>query len=202
MFDIMSSMRNIDKILRTNKGWVTIDEISSIIGISLASTKVFCSRATARGSLIRVRRGLYIIPRWVGSAESESLFRLSNQIISPSYISLLPALSFFGVSTQVPVGVYESICETRSKEYNIEDFEFRYVRFPKQYWFGYIRVKDFFIAEPEKALVDSIYLASIGRYSLDISAIDLRKIDKEKLVKYLKRFPKRTQKFFSERFSL
>ena len=38
-----------------------------------------------------------------------------------------------------------------------------------------------FIALPEKALLDSFYLASLGQYSLDASALDLTKIKGEVL---------------------
>lgn len=187
-----------DKILKVKKGWITIEEMASILGISFSSTKVFSSRAVARGDLIRVRRGLYVSPGWMGTVPIESVFRLSNQIISPSYISLLPALSFYGVSTQIPANVYESVCQTRSKQYKIEDLEFRYVRFPKKYWFGFLRLKDFFIAEPEKALADAIYLSSLGRYSIDMAALDPKKIDIKKTIKYLRKFPKKTQEFFNK----
>jgi hypothetical protein len=41
---------------------------------------------------------------------------------------------------------------------------------------GFKKEKGFFIATPEKMLLDAIYLMSYGRYALDMSAIDPKKL--------------------------
>jgi len=58
-------------------------------------------------------------------------------------------------------------------------------------WFK--KEKDFFIATPEKALVDAFYLISYGRYAIDISALDAAKFDRDE-IKYLSiKFPLKTR---------
>ena len=58
---------------------------------------------------------------------------------------------------------------------------------------GFKKEKGFFIATPEKALLDAIYLMSYGRYALDMSAIDPKKVDENELMRLSKEFPIRTR---------
>ena len=60
---------------------------------------------------------------------------------------------------------------------------------PKDLFFGYTLDKGIYIAEPEKALLDELYLISRGKRTLDIKELDLGKIDKKKFDQYAKRFP-------------
>jgi len=59
-------------------------------------------------------------------------------------------------------------------------------------------VEDVFIALPEKALLDSFYLASIGRYSFDVSSLDLTKVSGEVLENLSLPFPPRVRKFMEK----
>jgi hypothetical protein len=63
---------------------------------------------------------------------------------------------------------------------------------PKLY-FGFKKEKGFFIATPEKALLDALYLMSYGRYALDTSALDVAKLDRDKVKRISMEFPLRTQ---------
>ena len=60
---------------------------------------------------------------------------------------------------------------------------------------GFERMEGVFIALPEKALPDSLYLASLGRYSLDTSALDLTNVKREVLENLLLLFPSRVRTF-------
>ncbi len=51
------------------------------------------------------------------------------------------------------------------------------------------------MALPEKALLDSAYLASFGRYSLDTSSLDLSKVKPEVLADLSRLFPSTTRKY-------
>jgi hypothetical protein len=54
--------------------------------------------------------------------------------------------------------------------------------------------KGFFIATPEKALVDAFYLMSFGRYGLDISALNSDKLDRDEILRLSMEFPSKTKK--------
>ena len=52
-----------------------------------------------------------------------------------------------------------------------------------------MRKENFFIAEPEKALLDALYLMSLKRYTLDLASIDFSKFDNQKIEQISEAFP-------------
>ena len=85
----------------------------------------------------------------------------ANKIYSPSYISLETALSYYGF---IPEGVFQAFsCTTRKTEtFDTPRGAFSYRHLKKELFFGYRMVKwghvYFAIAEPEKAVIDFLYL--------------------------------------------
>jgi hypothetical protein len=88
---------------------------------------------------------------------------------------------------------FESVALKRTKRIDVNGNIFRYTRIRNRLYDGFKKEKGFFIATPEKALLDAIYLMSYGRYSLDLSAIDPNKIDGNELIRLSKKFPVRTR---------
>ena len=70
---------------------------------------------------------------------------------------------------------------------------YQYTRISSSLYFGFEKQKGFFIATPEKAFLDAMYLASFGRYALDLASIDAGKLDRNKLKQMSKKFPLKTQ---------
>lgn len=192
-------MKNLQRLLKTGKPWLAADEIRSILKLGPQAAAVFCSRAAARGDLARLKRGIYLIPGRLESASMEEQFVLSNLLQTPSYVSLLTALSYFGISTQVPQLLCEGINPVRSVQYETQGFSFPFTKFPKKLFAGFKRERGFFIAEPEKAFLDTIYLASLGRYSVDWFSLDLSRLNKKKLRRFLKWFPKKTKRWLRQK---
>jgi hypothetical protein len=56
-------------------------------------------------------------------------------------------------------------------------------------FFGYTNENGRYIAEPEKALLDELYMMSRGHKTIDTEELDLRNIKMDKFVEYTKRFP-------------
>ena len=71
---------------------------------------------------------------------------------------------------------------------------FRYAKIADELYFGFKKERGFFIATPEKALVDAFYLMSYGRYSLDVPALESSKLDRGEIKRLSKAFPFRTRK--------
>ena len=112
--------------------------------------------------IIRVKKGLYI---WGESLRQRPYSKqvLSNLIYGPSYISLEYALSFHGLTPE-RVHIVTAITPQRNKLFKtpLGTFEYRYLNLEAYPW-GITWKKDkdignFFIASPEKALLD--YLAT------------------------------------------
>jgi len=181
------------EIQKIDKLYFGYEEIARVLGISEASSRVTASRYAQKGLLLRIKKNMYVLrERWI-AAEKEEKFLLANLAQTPSYISLATALDFYEVTTQMQRNFFESVALKRTKRIDINDNSFRYSKITSRLYGGFKKEKGFFIATPEKALLDAIYLMSYGRYALDLSAIDPKKIDGNELLRLSKEFPVRTR---------
>jgi len=165
-----------------------------IFGISAGSAKVTASRYVRQGLLVRVRKNLYVVREVWNAADRVTKFTLANLVQSPSYISLMTALDFYGITTQMQRDFFESVAMKRTKELHVDGSVFRYSKITGSLYFGFQKEKQFFIATPEKALLDALYLMSYGRYALDIAALDIEKFDPNEIKHLVIEFPLKTRK--------
>jgi predicted transcriptional regulator of viral defense system len=181
------------EIQKIDKLYFGCEEIARVLEISEASSRVTASRYAKKGLLLRIRKNMYVLrERWV-AAEKEEKFMLANLAQTPSYISLATALDFYELTTQMQRNFFESVALKRTKRINVNGNIFRYARITNRLYHGFKKEKGVFIATPEKALLDAIYLMSYGRYALDLSAIDPKKFDGDELMRLSKEFPLRTR---------
>jgi len=68
----------------------------------------------------------------------------------------------------------------------------------KRFYSGFEKKDNIFMASKEKALLDSVYLSSFGKYRPDFSAIDYNKMDKKEIKKLVKRYPNKTQNYLDK----
>ena len=66
----------------------------------------------------------------------------------------------------------------------------------RQYYGEFIKENGIFIATPEKALADALYLTAFGKYKLDFSALEYGKIDYPRLDQILSAYPEGTTKLW------
>jgi len=180
--------------LRTiSKLYFGYEEIARVLGISPQSARVSASRYVRQGLLVRVKRNLYVLREvWNALGRAEK-FLLVNMGQTPSYISLTTALDYYEITTQVQRDFFESVAVKRTKEIQVKGSVFRYSKIAGNLYFGFKKEKDFFIATPEKALVDAFYLMSYGRYALDVSALDSEKLNGDKILRLSIEFPSKTK---------
>ena len=156
-------------------------DIATALAISDDAARVAATRYVRAGLLIRVRRDLYVLAsRWPTLTRAE-LFAIANIALSPSYVSLITALEHYDMTSQVQQGVVESVCLKRTREIVVCEGRFSYTRIKPDRFCGFDRSQGFFIATPEKALLDALYLSSLGRYTLDGMDIDTTRLNSEKL---------------------
>ena len=145
------------------------------------------ARFVRAGVLIRLKRGLYEFSH----AKIDELV-LANFIYRPSYISLESALNYYGIIPDVVQNV-TSISPVTTRTFKTGRGVFMYSKIVKDLYFGWQTVKDsksdfsFMIAEPEKALLDYVYIRRIR--DLTDQRIDFGTIDRGKLIKYSRIFP-------------
>lgn len=168
--------------------------MSYLLGIKSSSAIVLCCRYVKNGLLIRLKKDLYVLKeRWRENSIND-FYKISNILQVPSYISLMTALSFYELTTQVQRGFFESVCIKRTWRFDIEGVTFNFYKLKKKsFIFDFTKQEDFFIATKEKAFMDAVYLYSFGKYAFDIDSIDLSKLDFKRIKKFLKVYPERTQ---------
>jgi predicted transcriptional regulator of viral defense system len=93
--------------------------------------------------------------------DMDTVYFISNHIYHPSYISLEMALSFYGF---IPEGVFKitAISTLKTQQFTTPIGVFGYQNFKPSLYFGYKLLSfgkfQFKIAEPEKAILDYLYL--------------------------------------------
>jgi len=190
-----------ERLLKINKPFFSQDEVAYALDIKPASAAVLCSRYVKKGLLIRLKRGLYTRAETFGHLGQVDLFRIANILQVPSYISLMTALSYYGITTQVQRGFFESISIRRTVKFEAKGISFRYMKIMPDLYGGFERKEGAFIALPEKAILDCFYFASMGRYALDIPSLDLTRVNEEVLEKLSAIYPLKTKKFFERNYA-
>ena len=159
------------------------------------------SRWTANGRVLRLRRGLYALPRPFRKVEAHP-FVVANRLVRPSYVSLQSALAHHGVIPE-SVPVTTSVTTGRPGEFStpLGDFVFRHVQLPLFAGFAATvvgRGQDAFVASAEKALLDLVYLepGSDSRAYLDELRLDVdERLDINELRRCSRQFgPSRVQR--------
>ncbi|MCS7163622.1 MAG: hypothetical protein NZ845_01300 [Thermodesulfovibrio sp.] len=179
-----------------DKLYFNYNDVAQLLEIKEKSAKVFCSRYVKKGIFIRLKKDFYILKdRWQRNS-IQDFYKISNMLQVPSYISLMTALSFYEVTTQVQRDYFESVCIKRTERIEIEGVKFNFYKLKKEIYFDFIKERDFFIASKEKAFIDAIYLYSFGKYAFDIDSIDIGKLDIKRIKSLIKKFPEKTKRLF------
>lgn len=179
----------VKKLDNIKKLYFSYKDVAVALNISEKSAIVTCSRYVKSGILIRLKRNLYMKNENWQYLSTPEIYEIANLIQVPSYLSLTTAISYYGLTTQVQQDFYESIALNRSVSVEVKERTFNYSKIKKEFYFGFTKKDNFFIAFPEKAILDALYLQFLGRYSLDLSAMDIRKINFVELNKKAEIFP-------------
>jgi len=183
-------LNNINKLI------ISVDDIVKALSISKESAKVTANRYVKNGSLFRIKKDFYITTNKYENLNEKELFKIANAIQVPSYISLASALAYYNISTQQLRGIIESVTTKKTNLVKAKEFSFNFILIKKNLYTGFILEDDIFIALPEKALADIVYLSSLGRYSCDFDAVDFNKLNKNKVTEYIRVTNQRTIKYW------
>ena len=180
----------------TDKFVLTVENIANELSIAKASAKVTAVRYVRAGILIRLKRDLYIPSDTFRNLRETGLFRIANMLHVPSYVSLTSALSFHGISTQQLPHRIESVTTKRAYSRSVGMMEFAFSAVRADLYSGFELRDSFFIATPEKALFDAVYLSALGKYQCSFRDIDFRKVQRKTLDGYVHRTNSRVQQFW------
>ncbi|HPT08694.1 MAG TPA: hypothetical protein PLE28_03300 [bacterium] len=126
---------------------------------------------------------------------------IANKLLEPSYLSLEYALRYYNLIPEIVYSI-TSITTRKTKIISTEISNFQYRSIKENLFFAYKIIKinetSFKMAEPEKALLDFLYLRSDIKNENDIEELRLNKevfkeiINQEKLKQYTEVFNSKT----------
>ena len=173
-------------------------DIAETLGISGNSALVTCCRYVKNGFLIRLKRNSYILRQKWDYITKEELFKIANMLLAPSYVSLSTSLSHDSASNKNHGDFIESISLKRTKSVKIEGIVFNYLKIKQDYYSPSQEKDSCRIASPEKSLIDILYLKYHGKYNIDISSVDLTKLNKKVLAELASLYPEKIRKYFEK----
>ncbi|PHQ81251.1 MAG: hypothetical protein COB66_02720 [Coxiella sp. (in: Bacteria)] len=140
--------------------YLTEHHLAHLLGGTPDSRYARLRRATQKGLLVKVKRGLYYLGERLATHPPHP-FELAQFIYGPSYISLESALAYHNL---IPEAVYAITCASikRTAQFMTPLAEFKYHRLPLENFLLGVRYIEndpyqFFMASPWKALLDYIY---------------------------------------------
>lgn len=165
------------------------DELATKYGIAEAVVGNALRRQERRGLVEHVSRRLYVNKL----AHDFSARELVGILRPDAYISLESALAEWGISTQSPSAL-TSVTTGFPRAFRTASVQIVYRHIAKKLLWGFevkrTRHGSYRIAEPEKALLDWVYLQRQEGLPTAFDELDLKTVDWKKLYRYAGKFPR------------
>jgi len=169
------------------------DELARKYKIVPVAVTQALARQEDRGLIERVGSKVYF--NWMAADATPR--ELVNVLREKAYISLESALREYGISTQSPQ-VLTCVTTERPREFNAKSIRISYRGISQRLYWGYqtkrTRYGSYQIAEPEKALLDWIYLNLQTGVVPAFDELEVGKLDRRRLSEYAHRFPSTVNK--------
>lgn len=148
--------------------------------ISPADNRRQLSRWVRSGRIIRLRRGIYILASPYRKIEPHP-FLLANAMKAASYVSLQSALAHYGMIPEY-TPVTTSVTTGRPENIGTASGTFYFSHIKKSWFSGYRQVEvmpgqSAFLANPEKCLLDLVYLTPGGDKMGYLRGLRLQNLD-------------------------
>lgn len=149
----------IERLFKERAYYFDVRFFSYIVGITSGESSQWFKRLEKKGFIKEVEKGKYLLLGFQPQMVLSDPFFAATKIITPSYVSFWSALNFYGFTEQVPRTVFIASTK-RKKDVIFEGNYFKYVKISSHKFFGYQQEKSgelfYLLAEPEKALIDSL----------------------------------------------
>lgn len=152
-----------DALRRQGLTLFSSQEFRRACGLTEASAKFLLIRYVKKGWILRLkaRRGLYALDGYPPDP-----WQVANRLVRPSCISLATALSFHGIIPET-VSAVTSVSPQSSRTFQAMGRTFIYQKIKAAAFRGYRAIqrggRTVYVAAPEKALADYLYLAFLKR---------------------------------------
>ena len=160
-------------------------DVIHLLATTDISARFLLTRAVKRGDVLKLRRGLYTL-----AAFPPSVLEAANALYRPSYLSFAFALSYYQI---IPETVYTITSATTrtTATFTALGRQFVYRRIKRAAFTGYhaerVDNRVVWIAEPEKALVDTLCFVVLGKQALP-ERVHTDKLSKSKARAFAKLF--------------
>lgn len=175
----------------SEKSLFSLSDLLVLTGEDESSIGVQLTRLVNAGIIERVARGWYENPFNPPNPEE-----ISMVLRYPSYLSLEYALSTRGILSQRAV-ILTLVTTKNTYTYSAAEREYEYHRVKPELFFGYERQGPILIAEPEKALLDLVYIRMVhgGEMKIEdflslLEDMETEELDAETLSNYKSKFGK------------
>jgi predicted transcriptional regulator of viral defense system len=173
----MSLNSVLSKLEKSSLAVFTVNDLKKITGLKKEVLYVYVLRMLKKGYIHKVEKGKYSL--------YQDPFIVSTQLLYPSYISFLTALYLHAKTTQT-INEIQVATSKRKREMSAFGMKIKFIKLEPKFMFGFKRVEKvnsyIFLADLEKAIIDSLYLPRYCPLSETFSA--LREANVEKLLSY------------------
>ncbi len=161
----------------------SVAEASRIIGKSRKYASLYLSRLAGQGYIDRIEKGKFCL-------HGASIYAVASNIKHPSYISMLAAFKYYGLTSQ-NISTIDVISGSRHKPIEWMEYYVSFRKVPRKLIFGFYRSNEdgAFIAYFEKALIDSLLIGNIPLPYIEEAyrnAKDQNMIDDARLASFIK----------------
>lgn len=171
------------QIENSGKSYFTFNELNKFYKNKKSSLKNLLSRWSKEELIFRLGKGYYCF-----DITKLDYLNLACNIIKPSYVSFEYALNYYGIIDQISQAITLTTV-SRHKYFHLGPYTCEYTKLNKDLFFGYEKVDNYYIASPEKALLDTIYLTSRNKRLIDFDSLNLKRLNKKRLFRLLNKFP-------------
>ncbi|MGC9157330.1 MAG: type IV toxin-antitoxin system AbiEi family antitoxin domain-containing protein [Candidatus Micrarchaeia archaeon] len=161
----------------------TVKDASRIIGKSEKYASLYLSRLIGSGHVLRIEKGKYCL-------SNASPYAVASNIVHPSYVSMLAALKYHGLTSQ-NIYAIDVVTSARHKDIEAMGYSIIFNKVPRRLMFGFYRNDEdnAFVAYPEKALIDALLIGNIPLPYIEEAFENAEangRLDKSKLMAYAK----------------
>ncbi len=154
----------------------TENDVAKIVDKRAGYVKTLLYRLGKQKLIHRIERGKYTL--------HDDVFIFASCICIPSYISLWTALRHYNLTEQLPKTIFVVVPKPK-RSFKFQSTSIEFVKSRHFFGFRKERYRDFdiFIAEPEKAVIDSLLSKKIP-FDEIVKAIKTNELVTEKLIDY------------------
>lgn len=191
MYTLLKPIITRNELLKRKIRIFTSSQFALLFRLSKPQAKYFLDKFVEEELLTRLKRGLYSL-----RTDPPSEWEIANALYRPSYISFDYALAYYNL---IPEMVYEVTSATTkpTRLFTTKTLAFGYYTIKTEAFAGYTLKQDeerrFYIAEPEKAMIDYLYALTLGQRGLlgkrtINDRLHIAGLNKEKIRMYAKLF--------------